>query len=87
MSHSVSDKMTSGATPSESLTGAGGTTFKMPHAHDWQVSANSLQEAAVSQHVALSPGCLNVFVTPWLPSPSPGDLRARQVPVSLNDLL
>lgn len=86
MSHSVSDKMTSGATSSESLTGAGGTTSKMAHAHDWRISANS-QEAAVSQHVELSPGCLNVFVTPWLPCPSPGDLRARQVPVSLNDLL
>ena len=83
----VSLGISQAATDSKGMTGAGGTTFKMPHAHDWQVSANSLQEAAVSQHVALSPGCLNVFVTPWLPSPSPGDLRARQVPVSLNDLL
>lgn len=59
MSLSVSGKMTSGAA-SESLTGAGGTTSKMAHAHDWQVSANSKQEAAVSQHVELSPGCLNI---------------------------
>lgn len=66
MSLSVSGKMTSGATSSDSLTGAGGTTSKMAHAHDWQVSANSQQEAAVSpgEHVELSPGCLNVFVTP-----------------------
>lgn len=82
VSHRGTVQLLAGEAPSEGLTGAGGTTSKMPHSLGWQVVLAVGGSPQFFSLCASPQGCLGVLMAWWPPSPRE---QSRNCP-SLYDL-